>query len=453
VQVRPALAAALLAAAWACSADGGQPVNTFVATGPGDVALPLGDPPGRLDVVACRWRAPGVFTYDLHWRPAVGAHLPATVGIELARIESDMLDGVAGTLTVGDEADIEATVDFRADDPPPAVVDEATWAASRADVAVELAWRCGVRTASAAFGGEAAPVLDPFPVVSDAPAGTVDALAAAVDLADQDDPLLPLALLLRQPGRPGIDHLVLAVDGRLEAISIQTFGRCTSITSTYSPAGVTPPLVVDQSSGCSPAVVNGGPPTTVLPDPSWDVVVSGAPADVDALVAALTSVPFADPTPPDAPPPFDADAAIDARLRMTGQREVVRFDWNGGRVAAVATVEGPTWGEDFSQPIVEGTFPSEQANDLHLGGTGTSCRGYSWALQVDGRHGFLLVVTEGPGYSASVTMPDGGVLTVDLEPALGPREAGLLDLPPVATNALPVRVVGPDGIEVPCVQR
>jgi hypothetical protein len=452
VQLRPALAAALLAAA-ACTAGAGQPVNTFVATGPGHVAPPLGDPPGRLDVVACRWRAPGVFTYDLHWRPVEGARLPATVGIQLARSESDMLDGVAGSLRVGDEADIEATVDFRADDPPPVVVDEASWAASRADIAVELAGRCGVQTAGAVFLGEVEPVLDPFPVVSDAPAGTVDALAAAVDLADRDDALLPLALLLRQPGRPGIDHLVLAVDGRLEAMSIQTFGRCTRITSTYSPPGATPPLVVDQSSGCSPGAVNGGPPTTVIPDPSWDVVVSGPPADVDALVAALTSVPFADPTPADAPPPFDADAAIDARLRMTRQVEVARFDWNGGRVAAVATLEGPTWGEDFSQPIVEGTFPNERTDGLVFGGTGTVCRGYSWALQGDGERGFLLVVTEGPGFGATATLPDGQVLAVDLQPALGDREAGLLDLPPIEVNALTVSVIDRAGSPIPCVQQ
>ena len=75
-------------------------VEVHSATAPAPAAVP-----GTLTLRGCRWRAPGMTTFDMTWRAGAGARFPAKVRIDLERIEGDQGFGAGGDVTLSGAGD------------------------------------------------------------------------------------------------------------------------------------------------------------------------------------------------------------------------------------------------------------------------------------------------------------------------------------------------------------
>jgi hypothetical protein len=103
--------------------------------------------------------------------------------------------------------------------------------------------------------------------------------------------------------------------------------------------------------------------------------------------------------------------------------------------------------------VRQGRGGGRYPEDFNPRGLGTECRDYfSQIVLSDNEKAFLLVVTQTPGYHVQA-VADGIPIEVSLEPALGDREVGILDLTGIpAPESTQIAVTDDSGNTIPCIQ-
>ena len=403
---------------------------------------------GGLQLEACRWRGPGTFEFDVRWEPDGDSTDPVVLEIGLQLRTGDIATGWGGTATVSGAGSF--TIPLELD----GVKEEDIEAqAGRSETTSEWANQCSVVLNvpdDFAESTEVAVTVDPERS-TDSPTQvepvTVADLAASVDVADIDDPLLPLPRLLRSEQLPEFDKLYLLPNRSLDYIEVDETGGCVQVRSLYGWIDDAAPFVeLFQSGGCPGQLDDAGSASLAVDDDFW--TVSAFADDTESLAADLRSYPFtasaAAVDPVNAG--FDADRFLDATIADIGVVELARFDWLDGRVAAVQ-VGTNNWGGEY-----EGL--SATAELFNPGSTSVMCRERGVFLANDGTgRSYALVFVRGDR-TAQVDLGDGATEEVDLIPTtLSDWSAGLVDLTGSNVTELEaIQVLDQDGTETPCVQ-
>lgn len=402
---------------------------------------------GHLRLRSCRWRGPGIVTFDLRWTPSEEASSPVTIPISLTLGTDDVGQTYLVDVVLSEAGDF--SIDFDSYDADARQVTPPTprrWQASRG-VGDGLDW-CTVdwfsngRFRSGSFLDVEVDV-DRRPSPSTVPGG-LEEVVAEIDPTDRGAPLLPLVSLFSHDDLPAIDLLYIHPTSPLQHISVGQEGSCVSIESDYSELG----LFLSQRVGCPRGQEDLEPETLLLADDIWEVTVTGIGIDPAGFADEIEAIPLL------AVEPFtaerarvDPDSVIDAMMSERDLHlEVARLAWSGGKIAVVRGVSGTPCCETYMDSIV---VTPEQFNP---NGTGVDCRDYSQVILSDDRRAFLLVVTRSPGYHVHA-VTDGQAREVPLQPALGNREVGLLDLTGATQpETTQVTVTDPSGTAIACIQ-
>jgi hypothetical protein len=415
-------------------------------------------PEGTLRLRGCRWRGPSLMTYDAEWSSKADLDYPVRFTVILERLRDDQGLGSAGDVTLSGPGRFSVTED---DERNQKVYRGRTgdgqetthaWEAARHDREEQLGVVCGLGTADhrGGMGPRVKPTID-LVDLPPAKAGTVEALAAALDLADPEHRLLPLPFLLHLSDRPEIDRLFVSDEGWLVHVEVTKRSTCLAVRSTVSRSGPEtdgPSVDIRQSRGCPGSEVGEDiqPGTVVIPIDAapWTVQVTGPDGDARAVARRVRPVPFAGVAPDDSA--FDADAYIDGVLAEDPDLiETGRFDWRGGRVAGVfrpgMVVEG------FSDPIL--ALPT----DPHLGGGGVGCRDHGVTIAQGPDGGYAFVALLGDDLVATLHRP--GRPPERLAMTVGEHgwRGALVDIPAGGRfDTEDIEVTGPDGAPAACDQ-
>jgi hypothetical protein len=405
---------------------------------------------GHLEFTACRWRRPGTVTFDLRWTPSDETSWPMTIPISFTLGTGDVGQSYLMDVVVSEPGDFSIDFDFyeadaRQEVPP----SPRRWQASRGIGGDGLQW-CTVDWFS---GGDF--LLGSFvdldidlDLPPDPPAvpGGLEEIIAKIDPIDRNEPLLPLVSLFSHDDLPAIDRLFIHLTSSLQHVSVEEEGSCLSISSDYGELG---PFVT-QRVGCPRGRDDPEMDSVLLPDDIWEVTIWSPDANAAKLAGEMKSIPLLE-VEPFAPSraQVDPDSIIDAQMSERQLHfEIARLEWSGGKIAVVRGVSGTPCCETYMEPIVV------NSQSFAPDGLGTECRDYSQVIlsnREDGR-AFLLVVTRTPGFRIEA-VTDGAAIDVSLQPALGDREVGLLDLTGVADpEATEVTITDSGGNVIDCVQ-
>jgi hypothetical protein len=402
---------------------------------------------GHLGVGACRWRRPGLVTFDLRWTPSDESSWPVTIPISLTLGTDDVGQSYLVDVVLSEPGDFSIDFDFyKADARQEAPSAPRRWQASRG-IGDGLQW-CTVDWFSEGdflFGSYVDMDID-IDLPPDPPAtpGGLEEIIAQIDPTDQDEPLLPLVSLFSHHDLPAIDRLFIHPTASLQHVSVGEEGSCLSISSDYGELG----LFVTQRVGCPRDDDAPEPESVLLPDDIWEVIVSSPDDEAAKLADQMESIPLLDVEPfTPSRAQVDPDSIIDAQMSERQLHlEIARLEWSGGKIAVVRGVSGTPCCETYMESIV--VTPEDFTSD----GLGTECRDYSQVILSDDERAFLLIVTQTPGYRIQA-VTDGTPLDVPLQPAVGDREVGLLDLTGVAEpEATEATITDGSGDVVACIQ-
>lgn len=394
---------------------------------------------------ACRWRGPQRYDIDLRWDPTTDDG-PVDLVIDISLLLGDTGTSFPIAATVSGPGSFTIPLTNEWDDP-----DEYSAArASRWSLQSEWAMSCGIGRAASGTPTSIEVMVDPAPrtAAADTIPGSVEAIAAAIDVADITEPLLPLALL-DLDAVPPIDVLYIVTGRLLDDIDIDETGGCIEIRTLYDTDGDGGAVELTQVTGCPGLLFSDGTEQLPVGDDRWDLFAwaDGPPV----LPSALTALPFgraADvaPVPIDA---FDADGFLDAWLDDRKIQEVIRFDWQGGRVAVYPTWE-TTWGFEYEPKIA--------TEDLFNGGAGAIfCREWGVYVSDDGSGRILGLVFTTDGRTAVVKVATDGQPAGSVVPtrptSVDGLSAGIVDLTGTGrTETDTIVVTEPDGSPSPCTQ-
>lgn len=434
--------------------DGAGGSTTTVLSSEGSVAYRLYEPgtspsedagaSGHLGFESCRWRWPGTVTLDLRWAPSDEFAPPVTIPISFTLGTGDVGQSYLVDVVRGQPGDFSIDFDFyeaNARQEAPRRLQ-----ASRV-IGDGLEW-CTVDWFSdgAFLFGSFVDIdvdVDRRPGPSANPGG-LEEIVAQIDPTDPGSPLLPLVSLLSHDDLPAIDRLYIHPTSSLQHISVEEEGSCLSISSDYGELG---PFVT-QRVGCPRGQDVPGPETFLLADDIWEVTVSGTDIDPATIAGQMEAIPLLEVEPfTAARARVDPDSIIDARMRENRHHlEIARLTWSGGKIAVVRGVSGTPCCETYMDSIV---VTPEQFTPS---GLGVDCRDYSQVILSDDERALLLVVTQTSGYHLRA-VTDELAIDVPLQPALGDREVGILDLTGVSQPES-TEVIIKDGSEnsIACVQ-
>ena len=218
--------------------------------------------------------------------------------------------------------------------------------------------------------------------------------------------------------------------------------------SGYGPAGGNPAddINVVQRLHCPANQVPGGVKVIGVSDDVWDVEVWGPADRLDSFVAHdLERQWFAGVkrfTP--AAAIYDPNKTIDAELAETGRTAVALICWAGA-----SSPPSPRRSPGARSTPIRSWRPPSRSTAV---ASGTSCRDWAVLYESDGVRGFVLVVTQHPGYHATLTLPGRSAVALPLSPAAGTREAAVADVGDAQLVSSPVVVTAPDGQPAPCIQ-
>ena len=390
-----------------------------------DPGLERTDPTGDVRLDTCRWRGPGMVTFDMTFEPDEGVDLPTTFWIGLDVNSGDTGTGSSGSVTLDGAGAFSITTNplglISAPDHPPDGGE--SWATSPDFGTCSLATSA---RGSVEHGAQLEPVVDLYDDAVTMPPGSVEDLARGVDPTDRTDPLRPLRILLSHPDLPPLDRLYMVPGTTLTGIRIEEDGPCLSVRSNWSTSDDT----VDRSSSIEIAQMLGcvapmrfGPQRVIgVEDDVWTVEVKGPAELVDALAERIELRWFAtvDPFAGDHRE-WDADAAADARLAIDELVEVARISWSDG-IVSITTGSGSNWGDTYDDPIVE------TPQRFLWQGTGRSCLGFGTLVAHDGLRGFAYVVVDDPTNRVQLTDPNGRRTDLALIPGAGGRAVAFVDL-------------------------
>lgn len=410
----------------------------------------------KLGLEGCRWRAPGIVTYDLTWDGGREPDYPLQVPLSLTVARGDTGIGSGGVVTLREPGAFSITTDLNQVHVRPDQPSRSTWESSRYQVPEPARTGCVVHLASLSADDPQFRTLDEMSVdlveAADGGSGTLEALAASADPFDRNDRLVALPHLLAHDDLPAIDRLFLPTAGFVNRIHVEQDGSCLSIetdVSAESPESGAASALVQQRLACPPPhPVSEEDAVVAIGDDVWDVRIIGPATAVDEMAPLLEPVFSGAIERLDATDgAFDPDAYIDAALaEQDGVTEIARFDWQDGKVAIVRRGESDL-GEAFADPIV--AVPTT----FNAGAGGTACRDYLFHASTDGNRGFTLVVLHRPGLQATLTYPDGRTEAVPLTSVGDGRRAALIDTG--ATQLSPTDLTVTDGKDtaVGCDQR
>jgi hypothetical protein len=400
--------------------------------------------PGSLLFESCRWRSPGIITFDMKWTPLGENTWPAVIPVSLELGTGDTGEGYPIDVILNQPGSFSIDFDYyEAKSVQGDPIERRQWQAGRAAAG-------GVEWCSASWFAEGdrrnGPVVnlvvDPSPRLS-AVSGGLEGVVARIDPTDQSAPLLPLVSLFAHGDLPAIDRLYVLPAKTLRGISVKEEGSCLSIRTDYGDLG----RFISQRIGC-PHQADVEQDSVLLPDDIWEMRISAPGGTVETFAEQMMAIvssevePFAR-----SRARVDPDSIIDARIANEHDPlEIARLNWSGGKIAVVKGVSGTPCCETYIDPIVitpEEFIPS---------GIGTDCRDYSEVILSDDGRAFLLFVARSAGLRVGAAV-DGSSMTIRLDPALGGREVGLLDLTGVSgPESTDVTVTNSNGDPVPCVQ-
>jgi hypothetical protein len=398
---------------------------------------------GAIVVEGCRWRGPGTFAFDLRWDSAnsTGLSESATfdVGLQITT------GGWGGTVTLSQPGSFTVPLVL------PTFAQENVEAAraSREQTSTEWASECSVGFESPdqpSVQGGVAVTIDPgsAPVQpSDESPLTIADIAESIDVADIDEPLLPLSRLLALDDVPMVDKLYLLPDRQLDYIEIDEIGGCVRVQSQYDWSDDTRRVALHQTAGCPSSPDGSGQVEVVVNDDDWSIGVSGFGIEgvEEEIVSFVYSADSA------APAAFDADRLLDALVaEREGVAELARFDWTGGRVAAVHGGSN-NWGPQFDAIVAT-------PKQARLSQTGVSCRSRSVLLSDNGSGSSHALVFVRGERRAEVDLNDGSPTAISMVPTtLEDWSVGLVDLTGTGIDSVDaIRVLELDGTETPCIQ-
>ena len=414
-------------------------------------------PPGQVELSACRWRGPGLYTFDLTFRPDSGAQLPVTFPLSLDYLTGDMGSGRSGEIALARGGDFSVTIndnELRASWVDP-LTSSSRWDSSgvgfsgASSVSCIARWDSGDTEVWSAGSDPVELAVDVYDDGHTLPDGSLEALARSADLAGPPSVAAAVRRLLAYEDLPELDRLYLALDAPLPSISVEARAGCIEVRSTYAFDDEWQQVVeVTQGLRCPEPVAWAARPVIGIVDDVWDVRVSGPREILDSFVSdhlvrfyLATVEPFEPET-----GAFDPHVAADEEIAASGMTELTRFDWNGGVVAVV--VEGQSnWGPMYEPLIVLPGGP------LIGGGGGMQCRTHTTLHRFDGLEGFALAVTERPGIRVVMQSDEMDQQDVPLEPIGGGREAGLVSLEGLtSTYSLTFTAFDADGVDLGCDQ-
>ncbi|MDW3213452.1 MAG: hypothetical protein R8G01_05605 [Ilumatobacteraceae bacterium] len=401
---------------------------------------------GTWDLQTCAWRWIGQYQLTIDWRPPAGGSADAAVDVpaEFLIITGDVgYAGAAGTIALGAAGRYVVDIDV---DPVASGDDDELVAAGRGSVG-GVGGRCAL-IGSGDRGGSADVSVDPRPPSAGAwPEGSLEALAASVDVADPDAPLSPLPFVVFSGVDLPVDRWYLAPDLRLGSITAREEGACLRLRSVieFHDDGW---VEVEQSRGCVHRPSNGAYRVVQIDDPNWRVVVAGAAADVDLVVDELVAYTAADVPPVTGPPEAGADEYFAGYLAEHPEFEIVaRLPWRGGEFAVLRDATFPD-----SWSITETVYYGDQ--DWNGGGAGQSCREHSTRISRRFDEGYAWFVSVDPTDVVAVPVDGGGAVTIELEPfdsGYGAAIVDIADVPVDEVDRFPEFRTS-EGEPVPCTQ-
>ena len=400
-------------------------------------------PEGDLDLIGCRWRAPGLYSFDYEWTPAEEQDGPASLLVEQGLWRGDQGFGWAGFVELDAPGAFSVPHDSYALDQLLRENSEHEIEASahRNTLEREQLQRCFFDDS----GAEVPIVVDPLQIAAPEP-GTVNELVADLDLSDPESALLPLASFVSQISPFEVDRLFFAAEAQLESINASLRSDCLRVRSNYLFEGAIP-VELHQTLRCPVEAERDYGGSTTIADDVWAVTIHSPNANAPERFAETVEVrPFAGVPELEAGSGlFNPTAALDATIRESEFTEILRLPWEDGLVAI--GFYGDRFSiENYADPIVAVSqrFPG--------GGSGMGCREYAVVEQGDEARGFSFVVIEAETHHL-VRDVGGEREVIDTLAAAGDRKVFFFDR--ALHPELRVRdftVVDAEGIPVPCVQ-
>lgn len=400
-------------------------------------------PAGELTLTGCRWRGPGLYSFDFDWQPDEPVESPVVVVVEQGILRGDQGFGWAGYATLTGAGKFSVPHDTYAVLKIAGSSDPGSEAsANRSTLQIEQDVSCFGKSFDPA---DYVPVeVDPLPVGRAAP-GSVEELVATIDPTGTAEPLLPLVAFAGQVADIGLDRLYVARGFELDSIRASLRRDCLSVRSQYLFDGE-PVLSLIQSLRCPEEEQPSFDAVAVFPDDIWTVTATGPEAAIEQFTVDLEQLPFNGVTPLEiGAGAFDASAAVDAEVRESDFTEILRVPWDGGLVA-IGYYGSEFSIESYADPIV--AVPEV----FRSGGTGTACRDYAIVERGDSDRGFGFIVLENDSLALSRNT-DGDQAPLAVQPAEGGRQVIFYDLAnnPGLRGWRPT-IVDDGGDIVPCVQ-
>lgn len=406
-----------------------------------DEAVPRNvDQPLRvLDLEGCRWRAPGLYSFDFSFEPTEPVSYPVEVPISRFVVSGPWDDTPStywGLARLDGPGDFSIPLDVYSQGPAP------SWPSAGAGRRTfrDLDTFCFVQNQDI-VGSELS--IDPI-VFAPGELGSLEELASTIDPGDSDANLLPIPTLVRQLDRVALDRLYLSPNSRLDHITVVEEDDCIFVRSTYEiNADLT--VFVNQGLRCE-GVYPPRSSAIAVPDEVWKVYVIGPEEEATAVVADLQPFPLTG-IEPFAPveTAFDPNAVLDARLSPYGdEREIARLPWRGGLVAAYL---------DRRSEVLTNIAVEERVKQL--GKQDRICDTWRALISGDEDPAFLLIVTNDPSYQVSISVSGEEDLDVEMSPGAEGRYVALLDTADLADAAevlAAISVRDAFGWPVPCYQ-
>lgn len=400
---------------------------------------------GEVDLVGCRWRGPGLYSFDMTWAPDEPVDWPVTILVEQRILRGDEGFRWGGFVTLSGPGDFSVphnTYEVAR------LLDEqrekTTYvSANRSDLRAEQSRIC--YPGGSDLHAQVAVVVDLIEETQSGAPGTVEELVNQIDVLDDSSPYMPLAAFAPQAEQFGIDRLFVAPGGSLVSITAELGGGCVSVRSNYVIDGE-PQGQLLQTLGCPVETSSELDGAIAIADEVWTVTVTGPAGTVEAFAAGVQARPFTGVRLLEAVDDlFDATAALAAKIRESEFIEIIRVPWDDGLIA-IGFHNYEFSVERYADPIV--AVPVRFGG----GGGGVGCQDFATLDLGDSTRGFVFVVVEDASHDV-VLLDDGERRVLEAIPAVGDRAVVFFDKaeqPGIRMESL--SVIDANGASVPCVQ-